>query len=178
MLPLIVLVTAFALLRLAGAIGVRPLRSWRTSLRFALAVMFLVTATGHWGIRRADLIAMVPPVFPRPDLLVTITGILEIAGAIGLMIPRTSRLAAAGLALMLLAMFPANVYAAQQNLSIAGQPVTELPLRTAVQIVFVAAAVAIAATRSSASGSDVATASRSRRQSELPPTTRSGRAAA
>jgi uncharacterized membrane protein len=112
--------------------------------------MFLITSTAHWGPKRADLIAMVPPFFPRPDLLVTFTGICEIAGAIGLMIPRTARLAAALLAVMLLAMFPANFYAARQGLSIGGKPVTELPQRTAVQIVLVIATVAIALKPSSA----------------------------
>ena len=147
MLPFFVVAIAFAILRLAGRLGFRPLNDWGVSLRWALAVMFLVTASGHWGSRREDLIAMVPPVFPRPDLLVTITGILEIAGAIGLMIPRTSRLAAASLAVLMIAMFPANVYAAQKNLAINGQPVTPLGPRAAVQVGLVAAAGAIAVRR-------------------------------
>jgi uncharacterized membrane protein len=144
MLLIWIVLTVFTVLRVAGALGVESLRSWRLCLRWALAAMFLVTASGHWGARRPDLIAMVPPVFPRPDLLVTLTGILEIAGAIGLLIPRTARLAAACLAIMLVAMFPANVYAARHNLSIGGTPATELPLRTAIQIAIIAAAVSIA----------------------------------
>lgn len=144
MLPLIVVVVVFTALRLAGALGIGALKDWRLCLRWALAIMFLITSTAHWGAKRADLIAMVPPFFPRPDLLVTFTGICEIAGAIGLMIHRTARLAAASLAVMLLAMFPANFYAAQQGLTLGGEPVTELPQRTAVQIALVVAAVAIA----------------------------------
>jgi uncharacterized membrane protein len=144
MLPLIVLVVVFTALRVAGALGIGALKDWRLCLRWALAIMFLITSTAHWGAKRADLIAMVPPVFPRPDVLVTLTGILEIAGAIGLMIPRTARLAAALLAVMLIAMFPANFYAARQGLTISGDPVTPLPQRTFVQIVLVAATVAIA----------------------------------
>lgn len=144
MLLIWILVIVFSVLRIAGALGIESLKSWRLCLRIALAVMFLVTASGHWGARRADLIAMVPPVFPRPDWLVTITGILEIAGAIGLLIPRTARLAAACLAVLLVAMFPANVYAALHNLTIGGAPATELPLRTAIQLVVMAAAVTIA----------------------------------
>src|SRR5688500_8848443 len=79
MLPLIIVVSAFTVLRTAGSLGVRGLTSWRTCLRWSLALMFLVTASGHWGSRRADLVAMVPPMFPSPGLLVTLTGILEIA---------------------------------------------------------------------------------------------------
>jgi uncharacterized membrane protein len=44
--------------------------------------MFLLTASAHWGKRRRDLIRMVPGVFPQPDLLVTLSGMLEIVGAI------------------------------------------------------------------------------------------------
>jgi uncharacterized membrane protein len=150
MLPAIVVLVVFTTLRIAGALGVPRLNDWWVCLRWALAVMFLITATGHWGTRRPDLIAMVPPVFPQPGLLVTLTGILEILGAIGLMIPRTSRAAAACLALLLIAMFPANVYAAQQNLSIGGKPVTALPLRTTVQIGLIAATGAIALSRRAA----------------------------
>lgn len=147
MVPAIVAVVVFIALRVTGALGVRYFNDWRASLRWAMAVMFLFTASAHWGVRRPDLIAMVPPFFPRPDLLVTLTGVLEIAGAIGLMIRRTSRAAAAGLTLMLIAMFPANVYAAQRNLAIGGKPVTPLPQRTAIQVAFVAATAAIAVTR-------------------------------
>lgn len=86
---------------------------------------------------------MVPPRLPRPDLLVTLTGILELAGAAGLLIPATMRWAAAGLALLMLAMFPANVSAARRRLSLAGRPVTPLVPRTLLQVLFVAAATAV-----------------------------------
>ena len=144
MVPLIVIVSAFVVLRLAGALGVKPLREWRLCLRWAMALMLLVTASGHWGTRRADLVAMVPPLFPNPALLVTLTGILELAGAAGLVWTRTSRLAALCLAILFVAMFPANVYAAKHHLTIAGSPVTPLPLRTFVQLVLIASAAAIA----------------------------------
>lgn len=144
MVPLIVLSISFVLFRLAGVFGVKALRDWRLSLRFAMAVMLLVTASAHWGDKRPDLVAMVPPFFPEPELLVTLTGILELAAAAGLVWTRTSRLAAALLAVLFLAMFPANIHAARQHLTIGGQPVTELPLRTAVQVVLIAAAVALA----------------------------------
>jgi uncharacterized membrane protein len=144
MIPLIVIVSAFVLLRLAGAVGIEPLQEWRLCLRWAMALMLLVTASGHWGRRRADMVAMVPPAFPNPGLLVTLTGILELAGAAGLVYARTSRLAAVCLALLFVALFPANVYAARHHLTLAGSPVTPLPLRTFVQLVLIAAAVAVA----------------------------------
>jgi uncharacterized membrane protein len=102
--------------------------------------MLLITSSAHWGAKRADLVAMVPPFFPQPELLVTMTGIFELLGAAGLLVPRTSRLAAAALVLLFVALFPANIYAARQHLTIGGKPVTELPLRTAAQVVLIAAA--------------------------------------
>ena len=143
-IPLIVIVVVFTVLRVAGALGIQQLRDWRLCLRWSMAVMLLVTASAHWGAKRADLVAMVPPFFPQPELLVTLTGILELAGAAGLVYARTSRVAAVCLALLFIAMFPANIYAAQHHLSIGGRPVTGLPLRTFVQLVLVVAAVAIA----------------------------------
>ena len=49
-----------------------------------------------------------------------------------------------GLALLFLALFPANISAARRALAIGGRPVTRLPQRTAIQAVFVCAAVGAA----------------------------------
>jgi uncharacterized membrane protein len=86
---------------------------------------------------------MVPPAFPRPDLLVTISGILEVLGAIGLMLPRIAPYAALGLSLMLLAIFPANIHAARNRLTIAGSRVPALLPRALMQVIFLAATVAV-----------------------------------
>jgi uncharacterized membrane protein len=94
---------------------------------------------------RDDLINMVPPMLPEPGLLVTITGVLELAGAAGLLWHRTAPWAAGGLAGMLLAMFPANVYAAVEGLSLGGSPATPLLPRTLMQLLFLAAALSVVA---------------------------------
>ncbi len=135
MAPLIVLVAVFL-------IAVWPL-GWWTALRVALCAMFLLTASAHWGKRRPDLIKMVPPAFPRPDAMVTFTGICEILGAVGLLIPAIAPYAAIGLTLMLLAIFPANVRAAREKLTIAGTPATPIVARTLIQILFLAATIAV-----------------------------------
>ncbi|WP_326632429.1 hypothetical protein OIE67_45920 [Nonomuraea fuscirosea] len=72
-------------------------------------------------------------------------GVLELAGAVGLLLPPLAPYAAIGLALLMLAMFPANVSAARRGLTLAGKPVTPVPARTALQVLFIAAAVAAAA---------------------------------
>ena len=142
MIPFVVLLTLFAVLCVADYF--LPVSyGWWTSLRLALAGMFLLTASAHWGRRRQDLIRMVPSAFPRPDILVTATGILEICGAIGLMLPSLAPYAAMGLTLLLIAVFPANVSAARQELKIAGRQVEALVPRALLQLVFLFATVAV-----------------------------------
>ena len=68
MAPLIVLVTCIVVFCLAGLAGLAAFRDFGFVLRAALGIMFLFAASAHWGKRRPDLIRMVPPVFPRPDL--------------------------------------------------------------------------------------------------------------
>src|SRR3954465_6586525 len=145
MAPLLALVAGTGLARLVGLLGIDALDGWWPALRVGLALMFLLTASAHVSPkRRAGLIAMVPPRLPRPDVLVTFTGVLGLVGAAGLLIPATARLAAAGLTLLMLLMFPANVSAARRKLQLGGRPVTPLPARAPMQALFIAAAVAVA----------------------------------
>src|SRR5580704_1464378 len=139
MMPFLILLISVLVLRAMGAAGLPVLDDWVVCLRGGLAVMFLVTASAHWGKRRPDLIRMVPSVFPWPGVIVTITGFLEILGAAGLLLASTADAAAACLAALLIAMFPGNVHAALHNLSIGGKRVTPLPLRTGVQIAIILA---------------------------------------
>ena len=108
-----------------------------TALRAGVAAMFVLTGAAHFIGLREELISMVPPALPAPELLVTATGLLELAGAVGLFVPRLAVWAAGGLALLLIAMFPANVYAAQAG--ILDDWWSQLWPRTALQVLFLAA---------------------------------------
>jgi uncharacterized membrane protein len=135
--PLIALVAGVGAARLAGLAGVAALDGWHPALSVGLAVMFLLTTFAHFYPRlRAELIAMVPPALPSPGGLVTVTGVLEFAGAIGLLIPATAPLAAACLIVLLIAMFPANVSAARRKVAQG----TAIAPRAALQLLFIAAA--------------------------------------
>jgi uncharacterized membrane protein len=140
-IPLCILLISFAVLRAIGWFGVHALDSFDLPLRIALCLMFLVTASAHWGKERADL--MVRLALPNAPALVSITGCLEILGAIGLLLPATARLAASCLALLLVALFPANVRAARERLRILGRPVPPLAVRTLMQLIFIAALIAV-----------------------------------
>jgi uncharacterized membrane protein len=85
---------------------------------------------------RKDLIAMVPPGLPRPDLLVFFTGVLELAGAIGLLFEPTRYWAACGLILLMATMLPANVSAARRGVHLRGRPPTPLWVRVPMQGLF------------------------------------------
>lgn len=133
--PLIVLVVVTLAILVAGKAGVRRLRPWPVALRGGLAAMFMLTGSVHFVYLRSELIDMVPPFLPYPDLLVTITGVLELAGAIGLLWRPTVSSAAGGLTLLLFVMFPANLYIAISGL--ATSPEDELIPRTLMQLLFV-----------------------------------------
>jgi uncharacterized membrane protein len=114
MAPLFVLLISFAVLRLTGFTGVGWLDNWSLPLRIALFLMFMLTASAHWGRGRPDLIRMAPTAFPATGVIITVTGLLEIFGGVGLLIPQTARAAAICLASLLVAMFSANIRAAIQ----------------------------------------------------------------
>jgi len=134
---LAVLFGSLLLYKALGAAGVSLFASWLESARFALATMFAFTAVSHFAPMRKDLIAMVPPALPRPDLLVFATGVLEVAGAAGLLFGATQFWAACGLILLMAAMLPANVSAARRGIGIRGRAATPLWLRVPMQILFV-----------------------------------------
>jgi uncharacterized membrane protein len=133
-----VLFGSLLLYRAIGAAGVAVFASWTESARFALATMFAFTSVSHFAPMKKDLIAMVPPGLPRPDLLVFATGVLELAGAAGLVFEATRFWAACGLILLLAAMLPANISAGLRGTELRGRRVTPLWLRVPMQVLFVA----------------------------------------
>jgi uncharacterized membrane protein YphA (DoxX/SURF4 family) len=93
-IPFYVMIAGIAAARVVGATGSQGLDDWRIATRVGLAVMFSFTGVAHFTATRADLVRMVPPRLPNPALLVTLTGIAELAGAIGLLIPASAPRAA------------------------------------------------------------------------------------
>jgi uncharacterized membrane protein len=137
MAPFGVLVVSLLVFRGLGALGVGAFAAWQDDACYALALMFLFTASAHFTKTRKDLIAMVPPPLPFPRALVTFTGICEILGAIGLVIPATRGLAGIALVLLLLAVLPANINAALRRIPLRGRSPTPLWRRAPMQLVFI-----------------------------------------
>jgi uncharacterized membrane protein len=90
------------------------------ALRIALAAAFVLMGVAHFrpGPRRV-MARMIPPALTgsdprRAELLVAFTGVCELAGGVGLLLPPVASPAAAALVLFLVAVFPANAYAAER----------------------------------------------------------------
>jgi uncharacterized membrane protein len=75
------------------------------------ALLFIASGTLHF-LRPALYLSIVPPAFGHADALVALSGLAELAGGIGLLIPVTRNAAAIGLVVLLVAVWPANWYMA------------------------------------------------------------------
>lgn len=139
MIPLLVMAVALVAFRALGVWRYDLLDSWAVALRCALAVMFLFTGAMHFTATRKAFVRMVPPWIPRPALAVTLTGICELAGAIGLVVPGWDCVAAYALIVLLVAMIPANVYAAREHIEVGGRAAMPLPLRIPLQLFWIVA---------------------------------------
>jgi uncharacterized membrane protein len=80
-------------------------------LRIPLAALFVTAGVLHFRIPDGFAQA-VPPYLPSPLALVYISGVFEILGGVGLLIPRLRRAAGWGLIALLIAVFPANLHMA------------------------------------------------------------------
>jgi uncharacterized membrane protein len=95
------------------------LHTAQLALRIVLAAVFAFMGVLHFVPSGARAMrAMIPPPLRRPGwptALVAITGVFEILGAVGLLVPWNGVRLAAGicLVLFLVAVFPANAYAAR-----------------------------------------------------------------
>lgn len=88
---------------LTGVTTTRP-----TLSLVALATIFCVAGIMHF-VAPAPFERIVPPWLPAPALLVIVSGIAEIAGGLGLLLPATRVAAGWGLIALLIAVFPANI---------------------------------------------------------------------
>ncbi|MEP6691237.1 MAG: hypothetical protein ABJD07_08765 [Gemmatimonadaceae bacterium] len=76
--------------------------------RLLIALFFAGAGVAHFVVP-GRYVPIVPHVFPAPLVLVYVSGFFEILGGVGLLVARVRRAAGVGLALLLVAVFPANV---------------------------------------------------------------------
>lgn len=104
-------------------------------LRPLAAVFFVAAGILHFVIPNFYL-AMMPPWLPQHLLLIQISGVAEIVGGLGLLLPRFQRSAAIGLILLLIAVFPANIQMLL-NAQARGEPTLGLWVRLPFQPLFI-----------------------------------------
>ncbi len=106
---------------------------------WALGALFVVAGLLHFVIP-GTYVRVMPPYLPAHRLLVLVSGFFEIAGGVGLLVPRLRRAAAWGLLLLLVAVFPANIHMALHPEVVgSGVPLWALWLRLPLQFVLMAA---------------------------------------
>ena len=117
MKPLLVLVSVFAL-TLLFTYTFNGREDLYFGGRLALCVMLLFTSIAHFVFMKG-MVLMVPPFIPLTikQLMVTITGVIEIVAAAGIMIYETRVVAGYLLIAFLLALLPANIYATQRRVN-------------------------------------------------------------
>jgi len=81
--------------------------------RGMLAAFFLASGINHFVLPRAYEAIVPPRLQGRSKLLVDLSGVAEVLGGVGVLVPSTRRAAGAGLIALLAAVFPANLYMAR-----------------------------------------------------------------
>ena len=88
-------------------------------LLWVMAVAYVLAGFNHL-VNPEFYVAIIPPGLPNPEWLNVISGLAEIVLGVFLLEPRVRSLAAWGIIALLIAIFPANVYVAVENVGIDG----------------------------------------------------------
>jgi len=121
MLFIALLVLLALLAALTDRFGVPGVNNWPARMRLAMAVALLLVGSDHL-LTPQRYLPMMPDFLPYHLELVLFTGLCELAGAIGLLLPRWRRWAALALALYFVCVFPANIKNALDGLNVEGLP--------------------------------------------------------
>ena len=101
---------------------------------YLMALLYIMAGLNHFRKPRMYL-KIIPPYFPKPELLNKITGFAEILLGILLCFPLFTKFAAAGIIVLLIAVFPANLYMYQNPKAGFGLPKYVLLLRLPLQAI-------------------------------------------
>ena len=113
----------------------------KSILRYVLAFFFIVAGVNHFLMPEWYLQNQMPPWIPFPMAVLYVSGIAEILGGIGLLVPQVRLLAAWGLVALLIAVFPGNIHMASMAMRSGGLfgDTIGLLLRLPLQAVFIVA---------------------------------------
>lgn len=113
--------------------------TYKRAFLWLLACSMVFVGVLHF-VRAEVFVGIVPPWLPWPLALVYVSGVAEVLGGLGLLLPRTRHLAAWGLIALYIAVFPANLHMAINDVPLDGEhlPTAVLWLRLPMQLVFIA----------------------------------------
>jgi uncharacterized membrane protein len=120
-----------------SADSTRPARRgtrWQRVAMWFVFCWFFFGGLAHFAFTDVEA-RIVPPQIPDPRDIVLLTGVLELAGAFGLLLPWTRRFAGWGLVLLTIAVTPANIYMLRIHDQFPNIPVWLLWLRLPLQLV-------------------------------------------
>ncbi|RZL97183.1 MAG: hypothetical protein EOO88_62895 [Pedobacter sp.] len=140
MKPLLVLIAAF-LISLVGLEVFSGEWNYRLAGNIAMACMLLFTAIGHFAFTKG-MTMMLPDIVPFKKELVYLTGVIEVAAAIGLLVNPLREMTAILLIVFFVLLLPANIHAALKNVDYQkgtydGQGLTYLWFRVPLQLFFI-----------------------------------------
>jgi uncharacterized membrane protein len=121
---------------LRSAMDSMQLPKSRTKCFFLFLLSVFFTYAGFHHLFVPDFyVSIMPPWIPAHLALVYISGVFEIMGGIGVLIPRFRSLAGLGLVALLVAVYPANLYMAFNPQLFPDIPLVALYVRLALQFV-------------------------------------------
>jgi uncharacterized membrane protein len=118
---LLILIVSCLIFRGLGSAGISTFVTWQACARDALSLMLVFTDISHFTFMKEDFVRMMPTSIPWPRAMVNFTGVCEIAGAVGLLLPEFRRAAAYSLIAFFLAVLPANIHAARAGVTFRGK---------------------------------------------------------
>ena len=116
-----------------------PRNRVRAALLLLASLFFLFAGVSHFT-SPGFFVSIMPPYLPAHLELVYLSGVFEILGGLGVLLPATRRWAGWGLLALLVAVYPANVHMAlnPESFVAEGTPLWALYLRLPFQFVFMA----------------------------------------
>lgn len=101
---------------------------------YLMGILYIIAGLNHFRNPRLYL-KIIPPYLPKPKLLNYLSGIAEIILGIGICIPMVSTLSAWGIIVLLVAVFPANLFMFSNKKAGMGLPKIILLLRLPLQLI-------------------------------------------
>ena len=108
---------------------------WKKLVLLGLAAFFINVGIDHF-INPDFYLSIMPPAFPLHLEAVYISGLFEVLGGLGVLIPRLRKFSGWGLIALLIAVYPANIYMALTPEAFPDVPLSALYIRLVFQFIF------------------------------------------